>query len=97
MISFDKSVLKKLGHWLNCRYSGDLEFLNRIRLVYGKNAINYNNNVLYRAIKKIDRTNKDPRQKDPRNFRLVLLVFWSFQNIGKTNLDKLEQNPSKDP
>ena len=57
MISFDKCVLKKLGHWLNCRYSGDLEFLNRIRLVYGKNAINYNNKVLYRAIKKIDRTN----------------------------------------
>ena len=57
MISFDKCVLKELGCWLNCRFSGDLEFLNRIQLIYGKNAINYNNNVLYSAITKTDRTN----------------------------------------
>ena len=57
MISFDKCILKVLGCWLNCRFSGDLEFLNRIRLVFGKNAINYNNNILYKAIKKIDKTN----------------------------------------
>ena len=57
MISFDKCVLKELGCWLNCQFSGDLEFLNRIRLVYGKNAINYNNSILYKAIKKKDKTN----------------------------------------
>jgi len=97
MISFDKSVLNELGCWLNCRFSGDLEFLNRIRLIYGKNAINYNNNVLYSAIKKTDRTNLTCVYNLKTEKYKLFKKYWKIlHNNYKKKININDQNTLKD-
>ena len=39
MISFNKSIIKDIGFYLNCRFGGDTEFQDRIKIIYGNNSI----------------------------------------------------------
>ena len=57
MITFHKSVLNIIGKYLNCRYGGDTEYMNRFKLIIGKDKLKYNNKILYKSIHKEDNSN----------------------------------------
>lgn len=57
MITFKKSIIKDIGPFLICRFGSDTEFGERIKLIYGKGSIFFNNKVLYVSIHKKNRDN----------------------------------------
>ena len=57
MITFHKSIVAIIGKYLNCRYGGDTEYMNRFKLIIGKDKLKYNNKIMYKSIHKEDNSN----------------------------------------
>lgn len=94
MITFKKSVLKKLGKWLNCRYGGDTELMDRINMIYGKDYLYRNDKVLYHSLLKKNRENLivTTNPMDRKKFVEYYKILHSNYNkeISKEDNDKLE-------
>lgn len=57
MITLKRSIFNDIGPFLFSRFGSDTEFGDRIKLIYGKDSIFYNNKVLYFSIHKKDESN----------------------------------------
>tara|TARA_Y100000991_G_scaffold213160_1_gene198399 strand:+ start:931 stop:1833 length:903 start_codon:yes stop_codon:yes gene_type:complete len=77
MITFKKSIIKDIGPFLICRFGSDTEFGERIKLIYGKESIFFNNKVLYVSIHKKNRDNltikysKETRKKFIEYYKIL--------------------------
>uniref|UniRef100_A0A6C0J5S3 Glycosyltransferase 2-like domain-containing protein n=1 Tax=viral metagenome TaxID=1070528 RepID=A0A6C0J5S3_9ZZZZ len=88
MISFNKLIIKDIGFYLNCRFGGDTEFLDRIKIIYGNNGIYKINKILYYAIIKKNKKNLTiiHNSNTRKKFRRY------YQNLHKNYNTNITQN-----
>lgn len=89
MLTCHKSVIQKIGPWLNCRFGADTEYLNRLELLLNKNSIAYNNKVLYYAIHKQNNENLTKIYKKDKR-KIIVIYFKKLHNYYNTRINKTQ-------
>ena len=94
MITFNKTLIDKIGPWINCKFGGDSEYKFRIKLLLGDKSLKYNNKVLYKALTRKGEDNltsihKSDKRKIFRKYFLTLHKFYGRKIDKNTNKELL--------
>lgn len=87
-ISFHREIVDKVGPFLNCRFGGDTEYLDRIKKHYN---VFINHSILYYAYYKADKSNltKTINKKLRKHFSQYYKLLHEFSNKNINNKTKI--------
>ena len=88
MMTFHKSVLDIMGNYINCRFGGDTEYMNRFMTLIGKEKVKLNDKNLYRSLLKEDNTNLTKVYNLHHDRKLITRYFYVLLRYYNSTINK---------